>query len=100
MSAPEEQRPSPPGARLADSEEQRRKFTRAPLRGMFPFGRGAVNGADPEGPQQSKARRLGRGAFVLFLVLAALLALGMVWLWLAHSATPEGLFWHDHLPHF
>lgn len=80
MSVPEE--PSRPGARLADREEQRRKFCLPPLRRLLPKGRYGATGAEQEGPEQKGAWKLRRGAFVLFLVSAALLALVMTWNWL------------------
>jgi hypothetical protein len=103
MPVSELQEPSPVGARLADSEERRRRFTVQPLRRLFRVGRRVTAGADRQIPReesgQRSAARWGRGAALIVLVLAALLFLGMVSLWLIHSPTPAGGFWSDRLPH-
>jgi hypothetical protein len=83
--------PSPVGARLADSEERRRRFTVQPLRRLFRVGGRVTAGADRqiprEEPGQGIAAQWGRGAFLIVLALAVLLLLGMVSLWLIHSPT-------------
>jgi hypothetical protein len=103
MPVSELQGPSPVGARLADSEERRRRFAVQPLRRLFRVGGRVTAGADRElpgeEPGQRRACQLGRGAFVVFVVLAALLVLAVVALWLVYSPTPAGAFWHDRLPH-
>jgi Flp pilus assembly protein TadB len=97
------QGPSPVGARLADGEERRRRFSVQPLRRLFRDGRRVTAGADRQIPReesaQRRAARWGRGESLIVLVLVALLVLWMVSLWLIHSPTPAGAFWHDHLPH-
>jgi hypothetical protein len=100
MSAPTLQNPSPPGARLADSEEQRRHFTLPPLRRLFPMGRSGSAHREfaEERREQNRALQLGRGAFLLFLALAALLILAVVLLWLVNSPSPAGVFWSHRLP--